>query len=176
MEKTAFTSKEDAVHQESRQGYIREVSQVEQQVYDWVSERRLQGIAVSTVEIHLQGRLIAKKLGLQDFKGSADWCYGFMRRKELSIRRRTHISQKLPEDYEDKLVQFQRFIIKQRKTYDFELSQIGNADQTPLTFDLPSASTQQRDLYFNKHCRYPMSTSENVPIYVVFGYIRNFYR
>ena len=102
--------------------------QVEQQVYDWVSERRLQGIAVSTVEIRLQGRLIAKKLGLQDFKGSADWCYGFMRRKELSIRSQTHISQKLPEDYEDKLVQFQRFIIK-HQTYDFEFSRIGNADQ-----------------------------------------------
>ena len=34
----------------------------------------------------------------------------------------------------------------------------------------------QREVYLNKHCRYPMSTSENVRIYVVFGYIRNFYR
>ena len=134
LEKMPSTKKAD-------RGTSEKFPQVEQQVYDWVSERHLQGIAVSTVEIRLQGRLIAKKLGLQDFKGSADWCYGFMRRKELSIRRRTHISQKLPEDYEDKLVQFQRFIIKQRQTYDFELSQIGNADQTPLTFDLPSAST-----------------------------------
>ena len=35
---------------------------------------------------------------------------------------------------------------------------------------------EQRDVYLNKHYRYPMSTSENVRIYVVFGYIRNFYR
>ena len=27
----------------------------------------------------------------------------------------------------------------------------------------------------NKHCRYPMSTSENVQIHVAFGYIKNFY-
>ena len=37
-------------------------------------------------------------------------------------------------------------------------------------------TSQQRDVYLNKHCRYPMSTSEYVRIYEVFGYIRNFYR
>ena len=37
-------------------------------------------------------------------------------------------------------------------------------------------TSQQRDVYLNNHCRYPMpmSTSENVQIYVVFGCIRNF--
>ena len=33
---------------------------------------------------------------------------------------------------------------------------------------------QQRDLYLKKHCRYPMLTSENVRVYIIFGYIRNF--
>ena len=32
-------------------------------------------------------------------------------------------------------------IIKARKKYAFDLSQIGNADQTPLTFDLPTETT-----------------------------------
>jgi hypothetical protein len=61
-----------------------------------------------------------------------------MERHSLSVRRRTHIGQKLPEDCEEKLITFQRFIIRQRKRYAFPLSQIGNADQTPLTFDLPT--------------------------------------
>lgn len=100
---------------------------VEEHVLEWVLDRRRQGIAVSTVEIRLQSRLVAKKLKVKDFKGSADWCYAFMRRKNLSIRRRTHIAQKLPEDFEDKVTQFQKFIIKQRKLHDFDLSQIGNA-------------------------------------------------
>ena len=103
--------------------------------------RRRQGIAVSTVEIRLQARLITKKLAITEFRSSADCCYAFMRRNNLSIRRRTLISQKLPENYEDKLVEFQRFIIKQQKQHNSELSQIGNADQTLLTFDLPSATT-----------------------------------
>ena len=57
LEKMPSTKKAD-------RGTSEKFPQVEQQVYDWVSERRLQGIAVSTVEIRLQGRLIAKKLGL----------------------------------------------------------------------------------------------------------------
>ena len=48
---------------------------------------------------------------------------------------------KLPENFEDKLEKFQAFIIAERKKPKYELSLIGNADQTPLTFDMPSNST-----------------------------------
>ena len=64
------------------------------------------------------------------FKASIDWCYGFMRRHDLSFRRRTHISQKLPDDIDQKLDTFQSYIIKARKKDAYDLSQIGNADQT----------------------------------------------
>ena len=37
-------------------------------------------------------------------------------------------------------------------------------------------TSQQCDLYLNKHCRYPVLTSENVRVYVSFGYIMNFHR
>ena len=36
-------------------------------------------------------------------------------------------------------------------------------------------TAQQRDVDSNYHCIYPMLTRENVWIYVIFGYIRNFY-
>ena len=35
---------------------------------------------------------------------------------------------------------------------------------------------QQRDVYLNKHCRYQMSTSENLWVNVMIGYVGNFYR
>ena len=47
---------------------------------------------------------------------------------------------KLPENFEDKLEKFQAFIIAEQKKPKYELSLIGNADQTPLTFDMPSNS------------------------------------
>jgi len=51
------------------------------------------------------------------------------------------ISQKLPENFEEKLQKFQAFIIAERKKYKYKLYLIGNADQTPLTFDMPANST-----------------------------------
>lgn len=73
---------------------------------------------ISTNVICLKAKLIAKKSG-----------------------RRTSVAQKLPKDYEDKLINFQRLIISKRKQHNFELRHIGNADQTPLTFDIVTNST-----------------------------------
>ena len=33
------------------------------------------------------------------------------------------------------------YIIAERRKHQYDLSQIGNADQTPLTFDMPSNTT-----------------------------------
>ncbi|MCU7901008.1 MAG: hypothetical protein KZQ66_02470, partial [Candidatus Thiodiazotropha sp. (ex Lucinoma aequizonata)] len=115
--------------------------EVEVQLLEWITDRRRQGIAVATIEIRLQAKMIANRLQQTAFKVSVNWVYAFLKRHSLSIRRRTHIAQKLPEDYDDKLLEFQRFIINERKMYNYDLSQIGNADQTPLTFDLPYATT-----------------------------------
>ena len=37
-------------------------------------------------------------------------------------------------------------------------------------------TSQHRDLYLNKHCRYRILTSAKVPVYIIFGYFRNFNR
>ena len=64
-----------------------------------------------------------------------------MERYGFSIRRTTTIAQKLPQHYEEKVIKFQRYVIAQRKKHDFKLKYIGNADQTPLTFDIVTSST-----------------------------------
>ena len=115
--------------------------EIESHLLEWVTDRRRQGIAVSTMEARLQAHIIAQKLCVTNFGGSVKWVYAFMRRNNLSVRRRTHISQKLPEDNEEKLMQFQRYIIRARNDVDYELSQIGKADQTPLMFDKPYSTS-----------------------------------
>ena len=107
----------------------------------FVTDRRRRAVGVSTRELRLEAKKIAKRQKITTFGGSINWVYAFLRRHNLSIRRRTHIAQKLPGDYEDKLLDFQRFIICQRKNFNNDLSQIGNADQTPLTFDMPYNTT-----------------------------------
>ena len=96
---------------------------------------------VSTVQGRIKAKVFAKESGITDFQASRNWCYRFMERHNISIRRRTHISQKLPEDHADRLVEFQQFIIKKRTLLKPPLSLIGNADQTPLAFDLLSDTT-----------------------------------
>ena len=64
-----------------------------------------------------------------------------MRRHKLSNRRRTTIAQRLPEDLIEKQHEFLNFILYRRIQYDYSLSLIGNMDETPLTFDMPSNMT-----------------------------------
>lgn len=61
----------------------------------------------------------------------------------LSLRRRTTVCQRLPETYEEKqcISALNEWL---RTKHSFLLGQIGNADQTPLWFDMPSKRTVSR--------------------------------
>ncbi|KAM7287750.1 hypothetical protein ISCGN_031441 [Ixodes scapularis] len=49
--------------------------------------------------------------------------------------------QRLPAEYGDKLLSFQKYVIELRREHGYILSQIGNADQTPVWFDSPENCT-----------------------------------
>ena len=57
--------------------------------------------------------------------------------KCLLLRQKTTLAQRLPEDYEEKIVQFHRFVINLRKEHNYPLHVIANMDKTPMTFDMP---------------------------------------
>ena len=115
---------------------------IEKEVAAWITEKRQGGIRVSTNVICLKANSVVQKLGIAEtsFKASYRWCYGFMECCGFSIRRRTMISQRLPQDHEEKLIKFKRYVIARRKKHDFERKYIGNPDQTPLTFDIVTNS------------------------------------
>nr|ADK62392.1 pogo transposable element [Rhipicephalus microplus] len=48
------------------------------------------------------------------------------------------------EEYDEKLHCFQRFVLNLRRNNDYLLGQIGNADQTPLYFDMPGTTTVEK--------------------------------
>ena len=64
-----------------------------------------------------------------------------MKRKGLSLRRRTSLCQRMPNDFNNKIINFHKHVIDLRKNKEFLLSQIGNADQMPIFFDMPSNTT-----------------------------------
>lgn len=80
---------------------------------------------------------------ITEFKVSYGWVCQFLNFRPLLIYRRTAVSQKLPEEYEEKLINFQKFEILLRKKHGFVLSQIGNDDLTPLWLDKPGFTTAE---------------------------------
>ena len=64
-----------------------------------------------------------------------------MIRNNLVLRKKTKIAQKLPGEYEENITNFHRFIIRQRQRFGYNLSFIGNMDETPVWFDMPGAKT-----------------------------------
>lgn len=113
--------------------------EVEKELLVYVEKLRNSGCAVSVEMLQFEARRIATANGVSiaSFKASRGWISRFMRRNDLSIRRRTTLCQRLPTDYEEKVVSFHRHVIEKRKAMAYLLSQIGNADQTPVNFDMP---------------------------------------
>lgn len=98
--------------------------EVDEEVKNFVIETRKKALPVTRQAIQLKAREVAKSLGVErkQFKASRGWCDRFMRRSGLTLRRRTSICQKLPAEYEQALLNFQRFVIRLRKQHNYHLS------------------------------------------------------
>ncbi|CAG8644538.1 10171_t:CDS:2 [Paraglomus occultum] len=77
----------------------------------------------------------------QDFKASDSWFNLFLRRHNFSLRRRTKIGQKLPQEIQQKVANFHEFIKNIRLQNNFDPTRIINLDETPVFFDMVGALT-----------------------------------
>lgn len=93
---------------------------LEEQVEEWVLEQRATGRGVSTISIRLKAKTVADQLGVTDFQGGPSWCFRFMQRKQLVIRARTSLAQRLPQGWEEKMATF--------RSYTTELIEEKNVD------------------------------------------------
>ena len=57
----------------------------------------------------------------------------------LSLRTKTTLAQRLPDDLENKILQFHRFVIAARQRMQYPLAKIFNMDETPMQFELRSS-------------------------------------
>jgi hypothetical protein len=81
------------------------------------------------------------KIPRQYFKASNGWAVRFMRHKGLAVCWRTTLAKKLPTDYIEKLIAYQRHIINLRRKHDYLLGQMGKANETPVFFDMVANTT-----------------------------------
>ena len=66
----------------------------------------------------------------------------FFKRNGLSLRRRTTVSQRLPQDLIPKVTSFIMKTRRLRHSKEYPLSYIGNMDETPLWLDMPGETTR----------------------------------
>ena len=67
-----------------------------------------------------------------------------MSRHNLVNRRRTTVSQRLPDDYIEQQSNFLSYVLYCRKEHKYPLSLIANMDETPMAFNLPSNTTVEQ--------------------------------
>jgi transposase-like protein len=114
---------------------------LEDALHHWILEQRENGAPISTINIRKKAKLLAVESGIENFIAGPTWCHRFMRRKNLSIRNRTTVGQKLPEDWELKKNSFLEFTRNLISTYKFSESEIYNMDEVPVSFDIPPSRT-----------------------------------
>uniref|UniRef100_A0A672HC27 HTH CENPB-type domain-containing protein n=1 Tax=Salarias fasciatus TaxID=181472 RepID=A0A672HC27_SALFA len=113
-----------------KSGLFREI---DRRVSEYVSEKRNEGMPITRAVIQLKALEIANELKIPptEFKASLGWCKRMMRRNGLALRRKTSLAQRLPSDFREKLLSYQRYVLGLRKKHHYPLDQMGNTDQTP---------------------------------------------
>ena len=84
---------------------------------------------------------MAGERGLNEFVASRGWLGNFIKRFNLSIRRRTTTGQSVPCDLKEKICNFVDFNKKQINVHNFHPSIIADMDETPIWADMPSTFT-----------------------------------
>jgi hypothetical protein len=91
--------------------------------------------------VPVKGLSNGKEQGIDGFKASRGWIMRYFTRNELCMRRKTSVSQRLPDAYEEKILCFQKYIINLQWQHSYIVSQTGNADQTPVYSEMSLDTT-----------------------------------
>jgi hypothetical protein len=81
-------------------GYLK----IEEKLLKYVSEKRQFRYAVSTEMCQLKVLALAKEQELDGFKASRGWIMRFFTRNKLCIKRKTSVSQRLLDAYEEEIL------------------------------------------------------------------------
>ena len=74
--------------------------------------------------ILIELRRLGIEMPITDFAGTTLWCERFMRRSGLCMHTKTTVAQKLPCEYERKMIEFHKYVINMRKKLCFEIGQL----------------------------------------------------
>uniref|UniRef100_H3A290 HTH CENPB-type domain-containing protein n=1 Tax=Latimeria chalumnae TaxID=7897 RepID=H3A290_LATCH len=104
---------------------------LEDKLAEWVTNQRVNALVMSRLMIRMKAFELAKETN--HFTGCESWLTWFTRRKGFTVQLKTRISQ-MPDEYEEKLCEFQRYVIKMGCETQYE---IGSMDEVPICFNMP---------------------------------------
>lgn len=126
-------------------------SDLEDELAVWITECREKHLAITrnmaikkAIELSKTNEYQTKYPNINSFKFSRKWLDCFMVRYNLSNRRRTTVSQHLPENLLETQQCFLSYVLYMRIQHNYPLQLIGNMDETPMSFDLPSSYTLEK--------------------------------
>ena len=109
---------------------------LEDNLQHWALEMRSVGRSISTIFIRLKPKALAKEMGITNFTGAQSLCTRFMKRNNLSIRRKTTLSQRLPADFEEKASAFREFCLAKIEEKNIDHNCILYMNEVPIPFDV----------------------------------------
>lgn len=83
-------------------GKIANWPQLEEVLFEWLMLRKDSKIQISILDILAKARRIAKKLRIKDFGSKTEWCYRFLKRKNIRICDGKVIDDSVPLDVEER--------------------------------------------------------------------------
>ena len=98
----------------------------------WIDEMRAENQQVTRSSIQQKALIVRKRGEASNFTASRGWLEKFFRRHQLSLRRRTTVSQRLPSDLIPKVVDFIMKTRKLRMQNGYPLCGIGNMDENSV--------------------------------------------
>ena len=116
---------------------------MEEELVTWKESLRAHNLRVTRSNIQSKTLELTQARG-EDFRASDGWLQKFLKRHSFSLRRRTTVGQRLPQDLITKVVGFIMSTWKLRHSKDYPLSLIGNMDEMPLWLDMPGETTITR--------------------------------
>ena len=96
----------------------------------WIFELRSKNVRITRSAI--QTKALELHTGEEDFSASRGWLEKFFRRHNFTLRRRTTVAQRLPQDLVSKVTSYIIRVRKMRSLQQYQLSLIGNMDETVL--------------------------------------------
>ena len=107
-------------------------AKVDADIYEWFLSMRQKGFRVSGKRLRMEAQKLYLMAGFTGFRASDGWLSKWMKRHSISQRNRTTVAQHLPKDLSEKVLSFQKFVIRMRKIREYPLAAMGNMDETPV--------------------------------------------